>query len=288
MMRKTLLLLITLFIISVFVSTASAEVIEKKIVLIPGESQATIDGKSVSLPAPAQLINGRTLVPLRFVSEAFGCDVQWNNDTQTANVKLVDQTIEITIGKDVAIVNGTEKSVIAPAELINGNTYVPLRFIGENLGAKVDYNEMTTAIYISMRTYLNKNLGIQVILPNGWEVEKETADYVLISFVQLYVAKIVNPNFGNEEYLNDKNFNLVADAFFNNFKNDLLSKETKGVTATVCYKCDNNIRLDSIKLLDDGIYGCIFGAPEKLYNSFADGQFSLLLNTLKSLPSDTE
>ncbi|WP_077715279.1 copper amine oxidase N-terminal domain-containing protein [Desulforamulus ferrireducens] len=39
------------------------------------------------MTAPAQIIKGSTLVPLRFVGEAFGCDVQWNNATQTATIK---------------------------------------------------------------------------------------------------------------------------------------------------------------------------------------------------------
>jgi hypothetical protein len=288
-MRKTLLLLITLFVLSVFASTASADVIEKKIILIPGESTATVDGENISLPAPALLIKGRTLVPLRFVSEAFGCDVQWNNDTQTAHVAFIDQTIEITIGKNTAIVNGKEKSVIAPAELINGNTYVPLRFIGENLGAAVDYNELTTAIYISMRTYINKEIGFQVILPADWEVEEETAEYVLLS-AGIYGAKIFDPDLGNEEYFNDKNFYLVAESFFEHYGDKALSKEIRGVTALVTFKNNDKdfIELDSIKLLDDGIYAGVFAVSEILYDQYEYELFSLMVNTLQPLSSDAE
>ncbi len=44
------------------------------------------NGEPIVLDVPAQLNGGRTLVPLRAVSEAFECDVQWNGDTQTVNI----------------------------------------------------------------------------------------------------------------------------------------------------------------------------------------------------------
>ena len=44
------------------------------------------NGEPIVLDVPAQLNGGRTLVPLRAVSEAFDCDVQWNGDTQTINI----------------------------------------------------------------------------------------------------------------------------------------------------------------------------------------------------------
>lgn len=44
------------------------------------------NGQAITLDVPAQLNSGRTLVPLRAVSEAFDCDVQWDGDTQTVNI----------------------------------------------------------------------------------------------------------------------------------------------------------------------------------------------------------
>ena len=44
------------------------------------------NGQAITLDVPAQLNGGRTLVPLRAVSEAFDCDVQWDGSTQTVNI----------------------------------------------------------------------------------------------------------------------------------------------------------------------------------------------------------
>ncbi len=50
-------------------------------------SAATINGKAVTLDQPAVLMDGRTLVPLRFISEAYGCEVGWDDATQTVSIK---------------------------------------------------------------------------------------------------------------------------------------------------------------------------------------------------------
>mgnify|MGYP000246646339 CR=1 FL=1 len=44
------------------------------------------NGKAVTLDVPAQLINDRTLVPVRAIAEAFGCNVDWNSNTQTVTI----------------------------------------------------------------------------------------------------------------------------------------------------------------------------------------------------------
>ena len=48
---------------------------------------ATINGETVSLDVPAQILSGRTMVPVRFVSEALGQDVDWNSKNQTVSIK---------------------------------------------------------------------------------------------------------------------------------------------------------------------------------------------------------
>lgn len=52
-----------------------------------GSSTMQKDGKDITLDVPAQLINARTLVPVRAIAEAFGCNVDWNGNTQTVTIK---------------------------------------------------------------------------------------------------------------------------------------------------------------------------------------------------------
>ena len=63
--------------------TAIAERGGKTIIIPIGKNYMTVNGSRVTLDVPARLINNRTLVPARAVSEALGCAVDWNDPTQT-------------------------------------------------------------------------------------------------------------------------------------------------------------------------------------------------------------
>lgn len=58
-----------------------------KVKLTIGSKKATVNGKSITLAVPAQTINGSTMVPLRFVSEALGANVNWNPSTNTVTIQ---------------------------------------------------------------------------------------------------------------------------------------------------------------------------------------------------------
>jgi tetratricopeptide (TPR) repeat protein len=68
--------------------TVSKNGVEVKLVL--GESTAYINGQAVQLDVPAQLEKGRTLVPIRFLSEALNANVQW--DAQSQSIVIVEET----------------------------------------------------------------------------------------------------------------------------------------------------------------------------------------------------
>lgn len=53
-----------------------------------GAHRATVNGRVVKLDAPAFIMNGATMVPLRFVSEAFGAEVEWKEATQTVSISI--------------------------------------------------------------------------------------------------------------------------------------------------------------------------------------------------------
>ena len=63
--------------------TVTAQRGENTVKLKPFQRQAEVNGKSVTLDAPAQVVNGRTFVPLRFVAQALGEPVQWQSATRT-------------------------------------------------------------------------------------------------------------------------------------------------------------------------------------------------------------
>jgi multiple sugar transport system substrate-binding protein len=100
-----------------------------------GKNTGTVNGKTTTLEQGAVIKNGRTLVPLRFITEAMGATVAWDAVTRTANITLADNKIALTIDKTIAKVNDYDVALDAPAAIINGKTVVPVRFVAESMGA---------------------------------------------------------------------------------------------------------------------------------------------------------
>ena len=84
--------------------------------------------------------NGRTLVPIRFISENFDCEVDWDDDLRKVTITRGDTIIELHVDSRQAYVNG-EAIVLDVAPIIrNGRTLVPVRFLSESMGFLVDWD----------------------------------------------------------------------------------------------------------------------------------------------------
>ncbi|MGB9770325.1 extracellular solute-binding protein [Caldisericum exile] len=133
-----------------------------------GKNVASLNFKPVPLESKPIIQNGRTLVPLRFVSEAFGGYVDYNPNDKTITVVFDLHTIILKIGSKVAIVDGKELPLdVAPfIEKQSGRTLVPVRFISESIGANVEWNpsNRTIKIIYQQKPLANKkSLTLKVI-----------------------------------------------------------------------------------------------------------------------------
>lgn len=95
------------------------------------------------------IVNDRTLVPLRFVSETLGADVLWEDGWEYCYVNKGDKKIKITFGSADIEVNGKVVTYEAPVEVVEDRTMVPVRFISEELGYHVYWNEPNEAVVIT-------------------------------------------------------------------------------------------------------------------------------------------
>lgn len=95
------------------------------------------------------IVNDRTLVPLRFVSETLGADVLWEDGWNYCYVNKGDKKIKITFGSADLEVNGEVITYEAPVEVVENRTMVPIRFISEELGYHVHWNQPNKAVVIS-------------------------------------------------------------------------------------------------------------------------------------------
>jgi len=107
-----------------------------------------IQGQKKSFDSPPILKDGRVFLPIRYISEYFGAQVTWEDQTKTVTVKQGSKTISLQIGNAIAQIDGKDVFLDVPAFINGARTYVPLRFIGEALGRYVDWDQTERAVYI--------------------------------------------------------------------------------------------------------------------------------------------
>jgi len=114
------------------------------IILKIGDSSALINDTEKTLDVPPFIQSGRTLVPFRFIGEALGAKIGFTQDpktklTKTVSYELGSIRIILTINNKTADVNGRKVQLDVAPIIVKGRTFVPVRFVSENLGASVEW-----------------------------------------------------------------------------------------------------------------------------------------------------
>ena len=105
------------------------------------------DGNILGFDVPPIIEDSSTLVPMRFLFEQMGADVEWDSETQTATATIENKAVTFSIDNVNARINNKPAKMDVPARLVNGKTMVPLRFLSENMGYDVDWDaDSRTAI----------------------------------------------------------------------------------------------------------------------------------------------
>lgn len=140
-MKKIMkVLMLCMLMISVIISTVA---------FANSEIKVAIDGEYVEFDVQPQLINDRTMVPLRAIFEALGAEVDWDNDTQTVIAMKDDVTVTATIGSTKMYIDDEEKTMDVAPMLIGGRTLVPVRFVAEAFDCDVDWDGDNSIVYIA-------------------------------------------------------------------------------------------------------------------------------------------
>lgn len=113
-----------------------------------GSRDAIISGKNKTCDVSPVIVNDRTMLPARFVVEALGAKIAWIENERKVEISNDNTEIFIYIDSDKAIVNSEEKNLDSPAFIKNGRTYIPIRFISETLGAKVEWTQASQEVTI--------------------------------------------------------------------------------------------------------------------------------------------
>ncbi|WP_019124509.1 stalk domain-containing protein [Peptoniphilus grossensis] len=109
----------------------------------------SINGEAKKMDAKPFIKNDRTLVPLRFIVEAIGGEVNWDNDNRLVTVNSKGKTIELPIDSKTIKIDGKDVNIDQAAIIKGDRTFVPIRFIAENLDMVVNYINDTREIEIS-------------------------------------------------------------------------------------------------------------------------------------------
>lgn len=134
------------------VTTPGDETIIK---LAIGKTSYSVNGLPKTMDTAPFIQEGRTLLPIRFITEAIGANTAWNNDERKVTITLNEKTIELWIGRNYARVNGENRSIdpantsVTPIIVEPGRTMLPLRFISENLGAQVGWDSAAREVTVT-------------------------------------------------------------------------------------------------------------------------------------------
>ncbi len=182
-MKKIVALTIVLvLLLGVFTFDASAQ----------ETANVILNGTKLNFDVPAQIVNGRTLVPFRAIFEYLGFEVYWDDDLQVATGVRVDENLMVgfQIGYPAvftapynAVESIQEKTIDVPAQLINGRTLIPLRALSDSIGANIKWDDNTWTAIIdydsdiklddvnNIEKYLNKKYSSVTIGEKNYPVK---------------------------------------------------------------------------------------------------------------------
>lgn len=120
-----------------------------------------INGVPNFMDMPPIIKSGRTLLPISHVVRALGGNADWDKDKQKVTITVQGTrsatTVELWIGKNYAMVNGVKKPIdpnstdVVPI-IVSSRTMIPLRFVVENLGATVKWDDSAKVITIKYQS----------------------------------------------------------------------------------------------------------------------------------------
>jgi len=152
-----------------------------------------LNGERMTFDVPPQIIDNRTMVPMRAIFEALNAWVYWSGNTQTITATGAATTVEMQVGNPIITVNGNEITLDVPPMIIDNRTLVPVRAVAESFDAEVEWDAETQTVSIQTTPYHNyvtitaervvtvnlRNGGVVEMRPTG-EITLWTADGQLI------------------------------------------------------------------------------------------------------------
>ncbi|MEW9124874.1 MAG: stalk domain-containing protein, partial [Thermotaleaceae bacterium] len=135
-----------------------------------------IDNQELQIPSgePAAYIDkdNRTVIPIKFIAEALGIEVEWDGTQQLVTFTDADITVKLKIGERQATVNGSTVYFDTQAVITQARTFVPLKFVSETFGAKVEWIASTRTVVITTGEIESDIVPVNQVISNVNELNR--------------------------------------------------------------------------------------------------------------------
>ena len=115
----------------------------KKVVMKINDPNVLVDDSFEISDVNPVIINDRTMIPVRLLTEALGASVEWIDTTRTVIVRSEEAVIKMTIGNRNYTIDGNNYVMDTEPIIVNDRTLVPIRFISEALNCDVSWDQNT-------------------------------------------------------------------------------------------------------------------------------------------------
>ena len=117
----------------------------------------SVDGERLSFDVPPQIIDGRTMVPIRAIFEAIGAEVSWDDATKTALCEKGNTKVSMTVGNKAETVNDKVVEMDIAPVVIDNRILAPARYVAEAFGYSVVWNGTLKTIIIASNEFKKEN-----------------------------------------------------------------------------------------------------------------------------------
>lgn len=203
-------LLLNLLTINLLGSLSYAEIKTPNIYFKIGQYSYFIDNSEKKMDSQALVHNGRTMVPMKYVAEAFGGEVKWDSTTKTAKIVFEDKTLIIPVEQSKIYINEDKIEMDTKPLLVDGRTMLPVAYIARALDLETKWDKNTQIVEI---TKPNQNLVddeeiAEIETPKSADpatqvvAKQETPAKAGVKVV--YAAKLTELNHGSRYSLTEK------------------------------------------------------------------------------------
>lgn len=125
-----------------------------ELILQIGNPVMTVNGEDKPIDESGEvfpiIVNNRTLLPLRKVAEEFGAEVNWiGGENGEINIKYGEYDLTLWIGQEYIMSNGISVTIDSAPVILEGRTYLPIKFIADEFGWNVDWNDNEKTVTLS-------------------------------------------------------------------------------------------------------------------------------------------